>query len=259
MPPYLEASDARQHDDTLPAVAAVMSARPKKPSGKLGTQLRGKLQKDYLVRGKTRYSLWYAYSPKARADVVLHGDVQYYHFLLVESDPEVASANYDVQQHARRIVGEELGRVVNVEIRMADGTVVWRCVRAEEKDFLATAVANLQLLIDQRVHKELPQRAEVFTGTEITANPVRIQNWNRLLPYLGQARAWPLHEFGNEVATLLHTHDEVALSEVTALAEPGLEALYVAALIHGIQLGRFRSNVNEKPWGQGSRFWVARS
>ena len=235
-----------------------MSTGEKEPTGRLGTQLRGKLQKAYTARGKTRYSLWYAYSNKGRADVVLHGDTQYYHFLLVESDPEVVAANYDVQQHATRIVGEELGLVVNAELRMADGSVVWRCVRAEEKESLATKVANLQLLIDQRVHKELPQRVEVLIASEITANPVRIQNWNRLLPCLAQARAWPLHEFGNEVATLLHTRDEVALSDVTALSEPGQEALYVAALLHGVQFGRYRSNLNEKPWGQGSRFWVAR-
>jgi hypothetical protein len=232
---------------------------PKKPSGRLGTQLRGKLQKDYATRGKTRYSLWYAYSAKGRADVVLHGDSQYYHFLLVESDPEVASVTYDVQEHAARVVGEELGQLVNAELRMADGSVVWRCVRADEKASLATKVGNLQLLIDRRAHKELPARVEVLTAAEITANPVRMQNWNRLLPYLAQARAWPLHECGNDVATLLHTRDEVALCDVTALAEPGHEALYIAALLHGVQFGRYHSNLNEKPWGLGSRFWRERS
>ena len=235
-----------------------MSASKKKPTGKLGTQLRGKLQKDYVARGKALYSLWYAYSPKAQADVVLHGDPQYYHFLLVESDPEVASVDYAVQQRAMRIAGDELGQIVNVEIRLADGSVVWRCVRASSNDSLTAKVANLQVLIDQRVHQELPKRIEVLTGPDTTVNPVRIQNWNRLLPYLAQARAWPLHEFGNEVATLLHTHDEVALCDVTALAEPGREALYIAALLHGVQFGLFRSNLDEKPWGLGSRFWVSR-
>lgn len=232
---------------------------PHKPAGRLGTQLRGKLHGDYAARGKALYSLWYAFSHKGRADVVLHGDPQYYHFLLVESDPEVASVNYDVREHAQRIVGEELGRLVNAELRMADGSVVWRCVRAEEKASLATQLANMQLLIERRVHKELPARIEVLTSPEITANPLRIQNWNRLLPYLAQARAWPLHDFGNDVATLLHTRDEVALCDVIALAEPGLEALYIAALLHGVQFGRYRSNLNETPWGLGSRFWRTQS
>jgi hypothetical protein len=236
-----------------------MSSTKKKPTGKLGTQLRGKLQGDYSARGKAKYSLWYHYSPKARGDVVLHGDPQYYHFILLESDPDVVNINYGIQQAAIRIVGEELGRIVNAEVQMSDGSVVWRCVRSEEKESLANKAANLELLISQGVHKELPRRVEIFTSSEITANSVRIQNWNRLVPYLAQARAWPLHEFGNEVATLLHTRDEVALPEVTALAEPGLEALYIAALLQGVTFGRFRSNLNEQPWGVSSRFWVAAS
>lgn len=64
--------------------AATTRAPVKSATGKLGTQMRGKLQQDYQARGKTRYSLWYHYSPKACADVVLHGDPQYYHFLLAE-------------------------------------------------------------------------------------------------------------------------------------------------------------------------------
>ena len=245
--------------DTAPELdrpkAGGLNAPAKTATGRLGTQMRGKLQQDYRARGKSLYSLWYAYSPKARADVVLHGDPQYYHFLLVESDPSVASASYDVQRHARRIVGEELGQLVDVEIRMADGRVVWRCVRSEVADALAIRVANLQKLIAQRIHAELPNRMEVVTAAEVIAQPLRIQNWNRLVPYLAQARDWPLHEFGNDVATLLHTYQEVALSDVTALAEPGLEALYIAALLRGVQFGRFRSNLDETPWGPRSRFW----
>jgi hypothetical protein len=237
--------------------AAGKGVPAKKRTGRLGTQMRGKLQQDYLARGKSRYSLWYVYSAKARADVVLHGDSQYYHFLLVESDPLVTSASFDVQRHARRIVGEELGQLVDAEIRLADSQLVWRCVRSEITDAVAVKAENLQKLIAHRLHAELPSRLEVVSGEEITAQPMRLQNWNRLIPYLAQARGWPLHVFGNEVATLLHTCQEVALSDVTALAEPGQEALYIAALLRGVQFGRFRSNLVETPWGLGSRFWRA--
>lgn len=236
-----------------------MKSADKALTGRLGTQLRGQLQKDYRARGKSRYSLWYAYSPKAGADVVLHGEPQYYHFLLVESDPNVVSADYVVQEKASRVVGEELGRLVDVELRMADASVVWRCVRAEVSSALTTRVSNLQLLVSQRVHKELPDRVELLTMAEIAVNPLRIQNWNRVLPYLGQARAWPLDEFANDVATLLHTRQEVALCDVLTLSELEREALYIAALLQGVQFGRFRSDLNEKPWGLGSRFWVERT
>lgn len=231
-----------------------------KPKGKLGTQFRGKLQSGYAARAKAHYNLWCCYSPKARADVLLHGDPQYFHFLLVESDPEVKEVTYDVADLVRRVVGEQLAELVCAELRMVDGRVVWRCVRDEATEALSTKVDNLRLLIGQRIHAELPTHVEIHLTPEITANGVRIQNWSRILPYLAQARSWPLHEVGNQVATFLHTRTEVALCDVIALAERGREALYVAALLHGVQFGHFQSNLNEMPWGTTrSRFWVARS
>lgn len=238
------------------ASSAPKSKQHNRLSGRLGTQLRGKLQQGYTARGKTRYSLWYAYSPKARADVVLHGDSQYFHFLVCESDPQVASVNYDFQQPAMRIAGEELGQLVAAELGMTDGTTVWRCVRSEEGASLDIQLRNFQLLIDQKIHKALPARVELRTAAQLTANPLRLQNWNRALPYLAQARAWPLHEFGNEVATLIHTRKEVALCDVMALG-PGREPLYVAALLQGVQHGHYRSDLDERPWGLNSRFWGA--
>lgn len=236
-----------------------MTAAKGTPGGKLGTQFRGKLQSGYAARAKALYNLWYCYSPKGKSDVVLHGDPQYFHFLLVESDPDVKEVVYDIADLARRAAGEELAALVCAELRMVDGRVVWRCVRDETTAALTTKMDNLRLLIQQRTHAELPTHVEVLLTPEITANRVRIQNWNRLMPYLAQARAWPLHEVANQVATYLHTRTEVALCDVIALAERGREALYVAALLHGVQFGHFQSNLNEMPWGATrSRFWVTR-
>lgn len=234
-----------------------MSAADK--SGRLGTQLRGKLQQHYNRRGKSRYALWYAYSPKGSADVVLHGDVRYGHFLHAESDPAVAYVDYAPQGRVNRIVGDDLGKFVDAEVKLVDGTGVWRCVRRSDTKSQApvdAAITNLQLLITHRTHKDLPQRMELWTEKEVFAQPQRIQNWNRVLPWVAQAREWPLHEAGNEVATLLHTRREVILRDVMALGDEKHQALYIAALLHGAQRGHFQSDLNERPWGLRSRFFV---
>jgi hypothetical protein len=234
-----------------------MSAADKGSSGRLGTQLRGKLQKDYKRRGARKYALWYVYSPKGRRDAVLHGDLRYGHFLHVESDPDIQFVDYAPTEKVSRIVGEELGKCIDAEVHMVDGGVVWRCVRqAKGADKLSAQLANLQLLITHRTHKELPQRVELLTEKEVFAQAQRIQNWNRALPYLAQAREWPLHEFGNEVAILLHTRREVFLRQVMELGDKKHQALYVAALLHGVQLGRFKSDLNEQPWSLRSRFFA---
>ncbi len=235
-----------------------MSTVQKKPgSGRLGTRLRGKLQDDYQVRGKRKYALWYVYSPKARRDLVLHGDLRYGHFLHAESDPTVACIDYLPKARVADIAGKDIGDCIDAELRLHDGTIVWRSVRsASSVDKSAAVLANLQLLVDHRTHKDLPARLEVVTEREVYAQPERIRNWNRVLPWIAQARELPLHEYGNEVATLLHTRREIRLSDVMALGDERTQALYVAALFHGLQYGSFQSDLNEQHLSTRSRFFV---
>jgi len=234
-----------------------MTVGSKRPTGRLGTQLRGKLQKDYTRRGKSRYSLWYVYSPKAQRDFVLHGDLRYGGFLHAESDPAIRFVDYAPHDRVARIVGEELAALVDIELHLADGSTVWRSVRPSDSA-VATAdpLKNLRLLVEQRIHKDLPTRVEALTEREIYAKPQRIQNWNRLIPWLAQAREWPLHEVGSEVATLLHVRGDVLLQDVLALGDGEHQGLYVAALLHGVQFGQFRSDLDDRPWTPRSRFYV---
>lgn len=227
-----------------------------KKGTRLGTQLRGKLQQGYQQRGKSRYSLWYVYSPKARRDFVLHGDLRYGHFLQVESDPDVHFVDYAPHPRLASLIGDELSDCIDAEIRLVDGTVVWRCIRSEATaGKVSSAIANLQLLISQRALKGLPARIETFTEQEVYAQPQRIQNWSRLIPWVAQAREWPLHEFGNEVAVLLHTHGEVLLQDVMALGEAEQQGLYIAALLQGVQFGHFASDLNDRPFSLLTRFY----
>jgi len=232
-------------------------SRGGKKGARLGTRLRGKLQADYNRRGKSRYSLWYVYSPKGRRDFVLHGDLRHGHFLHAESDPDVDFVDYAPHDRVARLVGEVLSECVDAEIRLVDGTVVWRSVRSTSSvRKVSAARANLEHLIAQRAHKDLPARIETWTEQEIYAQPVRIQNWNRLLAWVAQARQWPLHELGNEVAILLHTHAEVLLQDVLSLGKDDHKGLYVAALLQGVQYGRFGSDLHEQPFSMRSRFYL---
>ncbi|KPF67243.1 hypothetical protein IP84_13940 [beta proteobacterium AAP99] len=221
--------------------------------------MRGRLQSAYDSRGKATASLWYVYSAKASADVCLHGDTHYYHYLLVESDPTISSVEYNYASKARGIAGDPIGDAVSVRIETREKAVVWRCVCSEPSKELSTLVENTQTLIERKAYRSLPDRIEVVTAEEVIANPIRIQNWNRLMPYLAQAQALPLQEYGNDVAALLHTRSTVTLIDVVALArESNHVALHVAALVRGVQLGRYESDLNEQPLSDRSTFWSAK-
>lgn len=68
---------------------ALLGKRAKTASGRLGTRMRGALTEAYESRGGGKSNLWLVYSPKADKDFVLRSDLEFGHFLLAESDPEI--------------------------------------------------------------------------------------------------------------------------------------------------------------------------
>lgn len=60
---------------------------------RMGTNMRGALQKAYGARGGKTDHLFHTYSLKMQRDVVIEGNLRFLNFLLVESDPEVMAVN----------------------------------------------------------------------------------------------------------------------------------------------------------------------
>src|SRR5438045_3188895 len=100
-----------------------------KRSGRLGTQMRGRLADAYEGRGHARAQLWYAYSPRAKRDVAFTGDLEFGHFLLVESDPRVRCVDYAPKERVARIAGSAMAHVTDAEVIFSDGTTEWREVK----------------------------------------------------------------------------------------------------------------------------------
>lgn len=220
--------------------------------------MRGQLAEAYGARGHGRSNLWLVYSPKADRDFVLRSDLEFGHFLWVESDPAIKRVDYAPAKRVASIAGDAFGTVVDAEIELQVGVHIWREVKSStdlESD--ATTRANLQLLIELQAATELAARHEVVTEKDIYACPQRIHNWLRIVPWLAQAREWTLIDFQNDVAALINARRHVTLDEVRVLGPPDRAALYLAALFRSVQQGRFASDLNELPLSPQSLFYRA--
>lgn len=235
-------------------------AEPGRRGARLGVRMRGQLADAYASRGHHKSSLWYVYSPKAKADFVLRSDLEFGHFLLAESDPEVAAVDYAPAKRVATLAGEGIGTIVDAEVTKRSGVVEWREVkRSEDVAHGAKTRANLQILIQIKAAGLVAAHHEVFTEREIFLSPQRIHNWMRIIPWLAQARDWPLYDFSIEVAALLNARGEVRFDEVLSLGDGQNNALYGAALLHAVQNGAFQSDLNELPFSQRSRFYLERA
>lgn len=240
---------------TLPA-GPNGTVNPRLRSGiRLGTSMRGVLADAYHARGHGRSGLWLTYSPKADKDVVLKSDIEFGHFLLVESDPDVVNVDYAPARRLQTYAGEGIATIVDAELTLSNGTVVWREVKcSEDVENGATGRANLQLLIQIKAAEAVAARHELITEKEIYANPMRIRNWMRIVPWLAQAREWPLHAYVSEVAALMRTRGNVVLADVLNLGDSRDSAIYAAALFRAVQRGRYGNDLAERPLTSRSVF-----
>lgn len=231
-----------------------------KSNARLGTRMRGQLADAYDARGHNASDLVFVYSPKADRDFVLRSEVEFGHFLLVESDPDVQKVDYSPSKRVATLAGEGIGTIVDAEVTLGNGSVVWREVKSsQDVGQGAQNRANLQLMIQLRAAESVAARHELFTEKEIYAQPQRIHNWLRIVPWLAQVREWPLLEYGNEVAALLRARGTVVLRDVLEMGQSPAPALYGAALFKAVQYGLIGSQLDVLPMTQNSRFFALES
>jgi len=231
-------------------MASISGARP-------GTRLRGQLAQAYEARGGHQNILWLHYSPKARQDVCLSSDLEYGHFLLAESDTSIDKVNYAPAKQVARVAGESFGTIVDAEVRLKTGEVIWREVKHSSDLAEGEANrANLQILIQQQAAKDAAARHEVLTEKEIFACPQRIRNWHRVIVWLAAAREWALHDYAIDVATLMRRHGRIEFREALSLGDSEHASLYGAALLQEVQRGAFHSDLDVRPFTPSSIFCV---
>lgn len=232
-------------------------SKPNPSKKRLGTQLRGKLQHAYDSRGKSTSILFMHYSPGCRQDVVFPSQIEFLHFHHVEWDSRIASINYTPLKRVALFAGELLGAIVDVEITMKSGEVIWREVKS--KDELAVGAesrANLQLLIQTRTAKGENVRHEIWTEDQIYREPLLLRNRIRAMTWLAGARDFVLDEHERAVLGLLRRLRAAEFRHFLALGESTQQGLFGAALLNLVRRGRVLSDLDAKPFSGRSKFYL---
>lgn len=223
---------------------------------RLGTQLRGHLSEEYNLRGHAKSNIWYIYSPKARADFVLPTDIRFGHFLMVESDVDIVKVDYSPSQRLMSLIGQ-IGKEIHAEVVCKDGVSTWRTIVENEiSDDALNFGNNIRSIINNPIFEYRVDRHEFISEKQIYVNEQRICNWLRVIPWMAQARDWPLEQYGNLVLIALRSKRVVQLAEVQALGTDSEIPLYTAALFTQVQRGRVGSNMDEEPLTPRSQFFL---
>ncbi len=225
----------------------MMTSKISGKGARLGTRMRGKLAAPYDDRGHHLSNLWYVYSPKMRADVVLRSDLEWAHYVFAESDPDVVVVDYSPTSEVARVGDQDIGTTLDAIVTFRNGVVEWREIKRSEDvdstDVRVQAQFEGQLAAAARVHA----RYRRLTEKEIFVCPQRISNWSRVLAWLSAVRGRALVDEQNTIATLIHVRGVVSVADIIAASGDSDSACLIAAAFKGVQDGLYRSDLDEHP------------
>lgn len=226
----------------------------KRDGRRLGTQLRGEMAALYDARGKGNADLVLHYSPKAKRNVQLSGQLQFLHFLYCEIDRNVATAEYAPRSVISSLAGEKFASLVDAQIETRDGKVIWHRLIASEPDEEAL-IEDLRSVLGKGPLAGI-SALETWTASRLSANPMRLRNSLRALAWMSAARHWPLGEFKSKALALISKRRSVTFDEVLNSEAGPRRALSGAAVLELACTGAIRSDLLEVPLHGLTQFHV---
>lgn len=213
---------------------------------RLGTQFRGKLASAYGQRGVALSSLWYVFSPRTQRDWVLKSDLEWDHFVLAESDPLIATANYAPDSMSLEIDGAVQSVPIDAVVDFTDGRTEWREIRYANKS-PDSNTTDRKAALRCGAAERLGAKYVLWTETEIHPNVTLLANWRRILAWMSAARERSLAPYQDELATMIKAKQSITLGQLElAVGEQGFP-MYAAALFSDLQHGKYSSDLAVVP------------
>lgn len=218
-----------------------------KSSGRLGTKLRHKLAVSHSVVNEEQSKLYYVYSPRSDQDWVLKGDLQWAHFLYVESDSSVKTAEYRACEHSV-FIGDSASKT-----RFAS-CVTFKDDRTEYRQLWSAATLEKHTSASRLEWEEKADAAAMvgvnyrrYTEREIFDCPQKLANWMRVIAWLAATRGRSLYHEILTVGSLIHAHGGATLAQIRDLGNGADQSNFVAAALRGIQSGILKADLEHTP------------
>lgn len=212
---------------------------------RLGTRFRGKLAASYGQRGVGPNSLWYVYSPRTRTDWVLRSDLEWDHFVLAESDPDLVTCVYAPDKRTVTLQGETVTLEIDAIVTLQDGTIEGRRVRYSTDE--ADGIQAPKLAKQTAAAEALGMRYSVWSEDHIRRNQTLLANWRRAIAWLAAARDRSLAGFELELERAVKSEVEMTLADIEVRFGEASFPLYAAAAFSGVQHGKYRSDLDKTP------------
>lgn len=173
-------------------------------------------------RGCYGSNYWTVYSPKLRRDVHLYSDLERHHWVLVESDPAIMWFCEAPMRIRIKINGRDIQTIPDMLVRFRDEQEQVREIKYRHD-------VERQLVNDRRSRQLLAQTSwsqltgadyQVLTEDMIRANPLHLNNWNRILAHLASVSTLDLRPHEISIQPILRQRPVWQLADIVQACRP---------------------------------------
>jgi len=208
-----------------------------------------------ITDGSTRFgnNRWYSFSPKLKRDVYLFSDLEYEHWLLVESNPEISEFCEQPLEVTSLINGKVKNSIFDMWIKYIDG-------QQEFIEIKYSSELNKPKVIDQiAVQKEWCNengyKHYVQTENQIRENRLLLSNVKLILKTMKQSAPTDIDKY--KIKKILKESMPQKISLETLLNKLELNSNRLFILIGWmIFKGEIQSNISQSHFGVNTEVWI---
>jgi hypothetical protein len=206
-----------------------------------------------------KVNIWERYSPKAKRNVRLYGNLKYYLWILLESDPTFTSlCEQPLRIRAKLADGRWAASIFDFWCRDAEGTDYFFQIEYVQKIICAQPESRLARNLSAQLvwAQQNNVRYAVATDRTVWAHPVLLTNWSTILSFLAQFRDACLHELGKRIVRAVGENEQMALGTIVQEFSPVSPEEVRAALFVELHAGRLSGDLNSTRLGAKTIFRI---
>lgn len=164
-------------------------------------------------RGCYGSNFWEVYSPKLRRNVNLYSDLEYDHWILVESDPSILTFCEQPLRLRISLEGRIVHSILDMWLRWKDGREQFREIKYFS-ELAKESTEKRQLKAQQTWAALHGHDYMIHTEKTIRANPLLLANWKIILRYLSSDQKMNLLKYQDQIVQLILDQNGCSLREL---------------------------------------------
>jgi hypothetical protein len=202
---------------------------------------------------------WEVYSPKLRRNVTLYSNLEYDHWVLVESDPEVL---FFCEQPLKIKIELPIGTITTIFdmwIQWKSGEEEFREVKFEEElqEISSNSRVCRQIQAQKRWCEIKNKKYSVITEKNIRSNLIYLSNLRLILRHLGSEDIENIKLYSERILLMLLDQGASSLIDIEEIFSDAESLTIRKAVFELIYSGRVITSLDEKPLNMHSKVEVA--